>query len=69
MKENKEDAQAVTRVTTDMMEEHLVKPTKTQNMIQDFMVNLMRDMKTLSHNSASHEASLETLLYQNSYPL
>jgi hypothetical protein len=46
-----------------MMEEHLVKPTKTQNMIQDFMVNLTRDMKTLSHNSTSHEASLETLLY------
>jgi hypothetical protein len=38
--------------------------TKTQTMIQDFMDNLKRDMKTLSNNSASHTTSLEELLYR-----
>jgi hypothetical protein len=32
-------------------------------MIQAFMANLTRDMKTLSKNSASHATAMEELLY------
>jgi hypothetical protein len=64
MKQRQMNSHAMTRVTTYMMEEHLVKPTKTQNMIHAFMVKLMRDMRTLSHNLAFHEAVLVTLLYR-----
>jgi hemerythrin superfamily protein len=63
MNQRQEDAQAATKVTIDLMEEHLIQPTKTQTMIQDFMANLTRDMKTLSNNSTSHATSLEELLY------
>jgi hypothetical protein len=45
------------------MEEHLVLSTKTQTMIEAFMVKLTRDMKTLSNNSTSHGATLDELLY------
>jgi hypothetical protein len=51
------------RVTSALMDEHLVKPTRAQSMIQDFLANLKRDMKTLSQNSTTHEVTLESLLY------
>jgi hypothetical protein len=62
MKQRQVDAQAVTRVTMDLMEEHLVKPAKTQNMIQ-FHGQLDERYENPLTNSTSHEASLETLLY------
>jgi hypothetical protein len=62
-KQRQIDARDATRVTVDLMDDHLVKPTRTKNMIQAFMVNLTRDMKTLSQNSTTHEASLESLLF------
>jgi len=56
--ERQEDSQEATKVTIDSMEEHLVWPTKTQTMIQDFMANMTRDMKTISINSTSHTTSM-----------
>jgi hypothetical protein len=52
------------RITNALMDDHLVRPTRAQNMIQSFMANLRRDMKTLSQNSTAHEVSLESLLYR-----
>jgi hypothetical protein len=34
-------------------------------MMQAFMANMKRDMKTLSQNLAAHEVALESLLYHN----
>jgi len=45
MNQRQEDTQVVSRVTTNLMEEHLVKLAKTKNMIKPFMVKLMRDMR------------------------
>jgi hypothetical protein len=42
------------KVTIDFMDDHLVRPSRAQNMIQAFMANLKRGMKTLSQNSASN---------------
>jgi hemerythrin superfamily protein len=52
------------KVTIELMEEHLIQPTKVQTMIQAFMATLTRDMKTLTDNSTSHTTSLEELLYR-----
>jgi hypothetical protein len=59
----REEDQATMKVTIELMEEHLVQPTKTQTMIQDFMANLTRDMKLFHNNSTSHATTLEELLY------
>jgi hypothetical protein len=64
MKKRKIDVRTTEKVTVDLMNDHLVKPTRTHNMIQAFMVNLNRDMKTLSHNETSHEATLESLIFR-----
>jgi hypothetical protein len=63
MNKRQEDVQVSTKVTIELMEEHLILPTKTQTMIQSFMVNLTREMKTLSNNSTSHGDTLDELLY------
>jgi hypothetical protein len=63
MKQRQIDARVVTKVTVDLMNDHLVKPTRAQNMIQAFMENLNRDMKTLSQNATTHEVALESLLF------
>jgi hypothetical protein len=52
------------KVTIELMEKHLVHLTKVHAMIQEFMATLEKDMKTLTDNIASHEASLEELLYR-----
>jgi hypothetical protein len=54
--------QASNKVIVYLMHDHLMKMTRTENTIQTFMVNLTRNMKTLSQNSIAHEASLESLL-------
>jgi hypothetical protein len=58
-----EDYQASSKVTVELMEEHLIWPSKTQTMIQDFMGNITRDMESISNNLASHTVTLEELLY------
>jgi hypothetical protein len=63
MKQRKEDIEIAKNGDNNLMEENLSKLSKTQTMIQAFMANLKRDMKTLSNNSSSHEATLEELLY------
>jgi hypothetical protein len=45
------------------MEQHLVQPAKFHTMIQAFLATLAKDMKTLTNNLASHEATLEELSY------
>jgi hypothetical protein len=52
------------RVTNALMDEHLIKPTKAQSLIQSFLATLKRDMKILSQNSTTHEVTLEYLLFR-----
>jgi hypothetical protein len=47
----------------DLIEQHLIQPTKVHTMIQVFMATLAKDMKTLNDNTTMHEASLEELAY------
>jgi hypothetical protein len=63
MRERKEKFIIASKVTVDLMNDHVVKPSRCQNMIETFMVNLTRDMKTLSQNSTTHEVSLKSLFY------
>jgi hypothetical protein len=63
MKKRKIDVRTTEKVTVDLMNDHLVKPTRTHNMIQAFMVNLNMHMKTLSRNETAHEATLESLIF------
>jgi hypothetical protein len=64
MKKRKKDVRTMKKVTVDLMNDHLVKPTRTHNMIQAFMVNLNRVMNTLSCNETAHEATLESLIFR-----
>jgi hypothetical protein len=63
MRERKEKCIVASKVMVDLMNDHVVKPSRSQNMIQAFMVNLTRDMKTLSQNSTTHEVALKSLFY------
>jgi hypothetical protein len=46
-----------------MMSEHLVIPSKDQNLIHSFWLTLKRDMKLLSQSSTVHEVTLESMLF------
>jgi hypothetical protein len=47
----------------DLIEQHLIQPTKVHTMIQAFMATLSKDMQTLDDNIAMHTTSLEELAY------
>jgi hypothetical protein len=59
-----EVTEAATKVTIELMEQHLVQPTKVHTMIQAFMATLVKDMRTLNENTTSHEVALEELSYR-----
>jgi hypothetical protein len=56
--------QTLLKVTSALMDDHLTRPRKTQNMIQYFMDNLRRDMNTISKSSSTHKVYLESMLYR-----
>jgi hypothetical protein len=56
-------SKAPLRVIVALMNDHHVRPTRVQNMIQAFLTNLTRDKKSFAQNSTTHEVSLESLLY------
>jgi hypothetical protein len=58
-----EVTETTTKVMKELMEQHLVQPTKVHTMIQVFMATLTKDMRTLSDNTTTHEATLEELIY------
>jgi hypothetical protein len=45
------------------MKEHLVVPSKDQNLISSFLLTLKRDMKLLSQDSTVYEITLESMLF------
>jgi len=55
--------EATTKMTIELMEEHLIQSAKVQMMIQAFMTTMARDIKTLTKNLASQEVSLKEFLY------
>jgi hypothetical protein len=67
MKERQMDYRTPSKVMITLMNDHLVKLTRAQNMIQYFMVNLTRDMKTLSQNSTTHEVTPRVLALSQNY--
>jgi len=52
-----------TKVTMELMEQHLIQTTKVHIMIQAFMATLEKYMKTLTNNTSLHEDSLEEIPY------
>jgi len=51
--------EAITTITTDLIEKHLLHPIKLNTIIQEFMVTLLKDMSTLEDNIAMHNVVLE----------
>jgi hypothetical protein len=58
----REITESTTKVTMDLIEKHLIQPTKVHTMIQAFMATLEKDMQTLNDNTTMHEATLEELV-------
>jgi hypothetical protein len=56
--------QGATTVTTDLIEQHLIQPTKVHTMVQAFMATLSKDMQTLDDNVAMHTTTIEELAYR-----
>jgi hypothetical protein len=52
------------RVTSAMMDDHLIKPAKGQILIHSFLDILKMDMKILSRNSVAHKVTLDPLVYR-----
>jgi hypothetical protein len=48
----------------DLIEQHLIQPTKVHTMIQAFMAMLSKDMQTLKDNTTMHTTTLEELAYR-----
>jgi len=47
----------------ELMEHHLIQPTKVHTMIQAFMETLAKDTRTIIDNTVIHEATFEELSY------
>jgi hypothetical protein len=60
-----ERVEATTKVTIELMEEHLIQPAKVQTMIQAFMATLTRDMKTLTKTQPPMKLPRGTLVSQS----
>jgi hypothetical protein len=48
-----------TIVKTNLIEQHLIQPTKVHTMVQAFMATLSKDMQTLDGNVAMHITTFE----------
>jgi hypothetical protein len=59
----REVTESTTTVTMDLIEKHLIQPTKVHTMIQAFMAMLSKDIQTLKDNTTMHATSLEELAY------
>jgi hypothetical protein len=59
----KEVIELATKVTMDLIEQHLIQPTKFHTMIQEFMATFSKDMQTLKDNMTMHTTALEELAY------
>jgi hypothetical protein len=57
----REVIESTSKVTMDLIEQHLIQPTKVHTMIQGFMATLEKDMQNLNDNTTMHEATLEEL--------
>jgi hypothetical protein len=55
--------EATTTVTMDLIEQHLIQPTKVHTMVQAFMATLSKYMQTLDDNVAMHTTTIEELAY------
>jgi hypothetical protein len=53
-----------TFVSTDLIDQHLIQPTKLHTMIQAYMTKLEKDMSALDDSMAMIEAMLEKLSYR-----
>jgi hypothetical protein len=58
-----EVTESTTKVTMDLIEQHLIQPTKVHTMVQAFMATLSKDMQTLDDNIAMHTTTLEEMAY------
>jgi hypothetical protein len=56
--------ESATKVTIDLIEKHIIQPTRVHTMIQAFMATLSKDMQVIEDNIAMHVATLEELLYR-----
>jgi hypothetical protein len=55
--------EVATTVTMDLIEQHLIQPTKVHTMVQAFMTTLSKDMQTLDDNMVMHTTTIEELAY------
>jgi hypothetical protein len=59
MKAREKYYKTILKISSEEMDNHLVRPTQTQIRIPNFMLNLTRDMVTdLFEHSTTHEVSL-----------
>jgi hypothetical protein len=48
----------------DLIEQHLIQPTKVHTMVQAFMTTLEKYMQTLDDNVVMHMSTIEELAYK-----
>jgi hypothetical protein len=60
----KEVTESASKVMEDLIEHHLIQPTKVHTMIHAFMATLEKYMQTLSENTTMHKVALEELAYR-----
>jgi hypothetical protein len=63
----REVTKTTTIVTTDLIEQYLIQPTKVHTMVHVFMATLSKDMQTLDDNVAMDMATIEEIAYHNSH--
>lgn len=61
--------EATTTITTNLIEQHLIQPTKVHTMVQAFMATLSKDMQTLDDNVAMHTTTIEEIAYRRLFSL
>jgi hypothetical protein len=62
--QDEKSPKSTTTVMMDLIEQHLIQPTKVHTMIKAFMATLSKDMQTLKDNMTMHATSLEELAYR-----
>jgi hypothetical protein len=54
----------VTRVTKDVLKEHIAGPYRYINLINSFLSTLKREMVPMTRDAATYEVSLEQLIFR-----